>query len=350
MRSLYLYGSECAVVEDGRLVEYVRQDGERRTGDIYLGRVGRIVPGLKAAFVDIGTGKDGFLPLTENNASFEGENLRSGDRVIVQIRREAHGEKGAFLSRDINFPGMLVMVMPLNRHIGVSSRISAEEERERLHAMGEKAAAGRCGLVVRNAALEMTEEALQRETETLLRRWDGIRKKAAEEKAPALLYTEDNPWQSLLNDYLPRGIDNVIEGQPFPDDLIRQRREALNRKVNLPHGGNIVIDRCEAMTVIDVNTASDAGWGKTMLRTNLEACREIALQLRLRNLSGIVIIDMIDLPSEADRDQVLRALQEALSADRYKTVVHGYTSLGLIEMTRKRFGKPLDEMLAEETV
>ena len=142
-----------------------------------------------------------------------------------------------------------------------------------------------------------------------------------------------------MRDYVPRGTDRIERAEKLPPNLERQLREAEHRKIRLPHGGNIVIDRCEAMTVIDVNSASDSGEGnrrETVLRTNMEACEEIMIQVRLRNLSGILILDMIDMETEEDRACVLRALEEAFQRDRIKTVIHGYTSLGLIEMTRKR--------------
>ena len=151
--------------------------------------------------------------------------------------------------------------------------------------------------------------------------------------------TPEGPAEELRRDYGPKGITEIREGAELPADLRRQKQEAENRKIRLPHGGNIVIDRCEALTAIDVNSASDPGEGnrrETVIRTNLEACREIMIQARLRNLSGILILDMIDMDDEKDRSLILEALKDAFREDRIKTVIHGYTSLGLIEMTRKR--------------
>ena len=305
-RILYLNETFCAVAEDGRLVEYIPAAAGDETGQILRGKIERMMPGLEAAFVDIGRKKAGFLPLKENSRSFTGGAIRSGDRVWVQIRKEETGEKGAYLSRDLTIAGSRILLMPMNRHIGVSARITDEETRQRLAETGRRLADGQCGIVMREAAAEAPEAELAEE---------------------------------LRRDYGPKGITEIREGEELPADLRRQKQEAENRKIRLPHGGNIVIDRCEALTAIDVNSASDPGEGnrrETVIRTNLEACREIMIQARLRNLSGILILDMIDMDDEKDRSLILEALKDAFREDRIKTVIHGYTSLGLIEMTRKR--------------
>lgn len=329
-RILYVNGDFCAVSEDGRLVEYIPVRREDETGRILYGRVNRIMAGLEAAFVDIGRSRDGFLPLKENSASFTGQPLRSGDRILVQVRKEETGQKGAYLSRDLSLPGSALILMPMNRHIGVSARITNPGDRERLSNLGRKLAGSRFGLVMRQAALATDEETLRGELETLLDRWSKIQ--AGE-------LPEDGAEEELIRDYTPRGIDGIRRDTELTEDLKRQLKEAEGRKIRLRHGGNIVIDRCEAMTVIDVNSAQDPGDGnrrETALRTNLEACREIMIQVRLRNLSGILILDLIDMEDPGDRETVRTALEEAFRMDRIKTVIHGYTSLGLMEMTRKR--------------
>ena len=191
-------------------------------------------------------------------------------------------------------------------------------------------AEGKTGLVIREAALRASEEELLREKKTLEERWRRIQ--AGET-------TDGGPEEELLRDYGPSGIGRIVRDGELPADLKRQLKEAENRSIRLPHGGNIVVDRCEAMTVIDVNSASDPGGGnrrEAVLRTNLEACREIMIQVRLRNISGILILDMIDMEEETDRSLVIETLNGAFREDRIKTVIHGYTRLGLIEMTRKR--------------
>lgn len=329
-RILYVNQDFCAVAEDGRLTEYIPVRPEDRTGEILIGRVDRIMSGLDAAFVDIGRTRDGFLPLRENSRSFTGGPLRSGDRVAVQIRKEENGQKGVFLSRDLTIPGAYLILMPMNRHVGVSVRIQDEETRERLLRTGKQLSGEEFGLVMREAAAEAAEEELRSELEGLLAQWDDIR---AGKLPPASVKDE------LQRDYGPRGGVQIRETDTLPTDLQRQLKEAGLRKIRLPHGGNIVIDRCEAMTVIDVNSASDSGSGnrrETILRTNLEACRETMIQTRLRNLSGIIIIDFIDMDAAEDRERIRNALADAFREDRIKTVIHGYTSLGLMEMTRKR--------------
>ncbi|MBQ9211996.1 MAG: ribonuclease E/G [Clostridia bacterium] len=330
MREIYLHSAFCAVAEDGRLVEYIPLRAEDQTGQILWGKVNRMMPALEAAFVDIGRKRDGFLPLRENSRSFTEGPLRSGEKVLVQIRKEEIGEKGAYLSRDLSLAGSYLILMPRNRHIGVSARIEDPEARAKLLALGQELAGQRFGLVMREAAVHQELDALHRELETLLLQWQEIQ---AGEITPLTVADE------LLRDYRPRGIARIRQEEALPPDLVRQRKESENRRVQLPHGGNIVIDRCEAMTVIDVNSASDAGAGDhraTTLRTNLEACQEIMIQTRVRNLSGVLIIDFIDMGEETDRVLVQQTLKDAFGQDRVKTVIHGYTSLGLMEMTRKR--------------
>ncbi len=329
-RILYFSEDFCAVSEDGRLTEYIPVRPEDQTGRILRGRVNRMMPGLDAAFVEIGRKRDGFLPLRENSQTFTGGALRSGERILVQIRKEETGTKGAYLTRDLSIPGSLLILMPMNRHVGVSARIRDEELRERLIRTGKSLTQDRFGLVMREASAEADRVSLEKELNALTRRWEMIQ----EGHEP-----EAGIREELQRDYLHRGISRIIETRELSPDLTCQLKESALRKIALPHGGNIVIDKAEALTVVDVNSASDAGAGnhrETTLRTNLEACREIMIQTRLRNLSGILILDMIDMTEQEDRDLVLGALEEAFRQDRVKTVIHGFTSLGLIEMTRKR--------------
>ena len=367
MRELYIKGDarrEIAVVEDGRLVEYLLDDISGQTTEaVYLGRVERVVPGMRAAFIDIGQEKNGFLPLEERNLP-EAEKLQSGIAVLVQVRKEAQGSKGAFLSRDITLCGEYALVMPLNHMIGVSARVTEEADRRALHGLGEAISEGRFGLVMRAAALNAREEAMREEVAMLLAEWEDIRRTVPTAHAPSLIHGARTQLDSVLDDYRPRGIDRihtdapelaerlkdvapvtVSSGDPMAlMKLDQQRDKALERRVWLDSGGTLVIDPCEAMTVIDVNTAKFTGKRRleeTILKLNLEACREIARQVRLRNISGIIMIDMIDMEEEESHHQVLAALEDAFASDRVKTVVHGFTSLGLIEMTRKRSRKPL---------
>jgi len=340
MRREILHGTDfCAVTEDGRLVEYIPLENAGQGGDIVLGKAERMMPGLACAFVDIGRRRSGFLPLKEDSRSFQGGPLRSGEKLILQVKKEETGEKGAFLTRDVTLPGSLVILMPMNRYIGVSGQITDEGERKRLKEIGGRIAEERFGLILRLAAEGAEEEAVRAETETLLDRWKTLLLEAERIGVAGTVLYHDSPLDRLREDYLARGVDAVRETGALEGDLARQRKLAEERKVPLPGGGNLVIDRCEAMTVIDVNTAAaHAGGDKeaTVLETNLEACEAAAEQIRLRDLSGIIIIDFIDLQSTEDREKVAERLKDCFARDRVKTVIHGWTSLGLMEMTRKR--------------
>lgn len=374
MREIYIRksaGVDIAVMEDGRLVEYLPADEDASAEAIYLGKVERIVPGMKAAFIQIGQEKCGFLPLEERNVH-DLPKLQTGMSVLVQVRKEAQGVKGAFLSRDINFCGEYVIYSPMSRMTAVSSRITRERDRKALKELGKAISGEAFGLIMRNASLTASEEAICAEVEELRARWESIRKEAPTAHVPSILHMPRTTQDLVLADYHPRGIDRICTNDPelavkleriapvqiMGDNLFdvarisTQVQKALDRRVWLESGGNLIFDPCEAMTVIDVNTAKFTGkreLADTVLQTNLEACEEIARQVRLRNLSGIIIIDMIDMVSREHHQAVLKALNQAFAADRVKTVVHGFTSLGLVEMTRRRSRPPLREVYKKET-
>ncbi|MDD6050508.1 MAG: ribonuclease E/G [Clostridiales bacterium] len=374
MRELYIRrsdGLDAAVVEDGHLVEYLPADRDASAEAIYLGRVERVMPGMKAAFIQIGQEKNGFLPLEERNAAALPK-LQVGMSVLVQVRKEAQGVKGAFLSRDICLCGEYVLFSPLNRMMAVSSRITRESDRKALKALAGEISGDSFGLVMRTAALHAPEEAIRQEVEELRERWETIRSTAPTAHVPSVLYAARSNLELLLADYRPRGIDRIctnaqelvtqlsaiapvtLMGESIFEvgRITTQMMKALDRQVWLESGGNLVFDPCEAMTVIDVNTARFTGKREledTVLKTNLEACEEIARQVRLRNISGIIVIDMIDMVSKAHHQSVLDALERAFAADRVKTVIHGFTSLGLVEMTRKRSRPPLRELMKKES-
>lgn len=341
-RILYLTDAFCAVEENGRLVEYIPVNPSDHTGEIRMGRVERIMASMQCAFVDIGRTRSGFLPLHENSESFRGKEVRSGDRVMVQIRREEHDGKGAFLSRDVTLAGSAMLLMPMNRFVGVSARIRDPEDRKQLKEIGQSLCTGGdvpYGIVMRAAALGMNPETLKEERDLLWERWETANRKAAGHPENPVILAGNTAAEELIGDYGPRGIDRIEHSGNLTADLLRQLKESGERKIRLPHGGNIVIDPCEAMTVIDVNSASDGRNGsrrETILETNLEACREIAIQARIRNISGIIIIDLIDMEEPTDQSLVLEELQKSFAADRIKTVIHGLTRLGLVEITRKR--------------
>ena len=287
---------EAAVAEDGRLAEYLIDSGDGGAADtVLLGRVERIVKGMDAAFVDIGAERSAFLPLKEKSGSFNAVPLQCGMAVPVQIRREAHDRKGAFLSRDITLCGEYVLLMPLNRYIGISAKITDGEAREALKRLGRELSGDRFGLVLRTAAAEADAELIAAEAEELYARWEEIRRAAATAHVPSVLYRGGGLTESLLRDYAPRGIDAVVTNDAgaaaafrdicpvtlTEDDpiaargLYRERDRALERFVWLKSGGSLFIDECEALTVIDVNSGKYTGkrcQGDTALRIDLEAC------------------------------------------------------------------------------
>lgn len=374
MREIYIRKKDTldiAVVEDGRLVEYLPADNDASAEAIYLGRVERVMPGMKAAFVQIGQEKNGFLPLEERNVP-DLPKLQVGMNVVVQVRKEAQGVKGAFLSRDVNLCGEYVIFSPMNRMAAVSSRITKERHRKALKELARDISRGDFGLIMRSASRNTTEEAIRAEVDELRACWESIRNAAPTAHVPSILHQPRTTIELVLADYHSRGIDRICTNDAalaeqlssyapvivMGDNLFDVARvstellKALERRVWLNNGGNLVFDPCEAMTVIDVNTAKFTGkheLSDTVLQTNLEACQEIARQVRLRNVSGIIIIDMIDMISREHHHAVLEALNRAFSDDRVKTVVHGFTSLGLVEMTRKRSRPPLREVYKKES-
>ena len=332
----------CAVTEDGILTEFLKSDPSMQYGDILIGTVERMMPGIGSAFVDIGRKKSGFLPIRENSLSFQGEKLRSGMKTAVQIRKEETGGKGAFLTRDLTLAGKNVLLMPMNRYIGVSSRITDEEDRERLRRIGQDVSQNRTGLVMRTAALNAGMEEIAEETHRLMSEWETVSARIKEGCGSGTVLYHQDPVTQMIRDYEAKGVNRQIMADAPDADLQRQLRAAGERTVRTGNGGNIVIDRCEAMTVIDVNSGSAKADGRpesAYLETNLSACETIAAQIRLRDLSGIILIDFIDLKQSEDRDKVEQTLADALKRDRRKTVLHGWTHLGIMEMTRKRTGQ-----------
>ncbi len=331
----------CAVTEDGILVEYMRTDEEQQCGDILLGKAERIMPSLECVFVDIGRKKPGFLPMKERSLTFAGEPVRSGSIIAVQIKKEETGSKGAYLTRDLTLAGKNIILMPMNRYIGVSGRITDEGEKEKLRSLGREIAEGKTGIVMRNASAAADPRDIWEEACELGNRWNETLRKIKETAAPGTVLCHQDPLKQMISDYEGTGILEMKEAGALPADLERQLRISENRTVPVANGGNIVIDRCEAMTVIDVNSGSAAGKAEketTFLETNLAACAAAAAQIRLRNLSGIILIDFIDMETEANRAETEDKLRELFARDRRKTVVHGWTRLGLMEITRKRTG------------
>ena len=385
--------TQIAVLEDGVLVEHyvTRASAMSYVGNVYLGRVQNVLPSMEAAFVDIAKGRNGVLYAGEVNwdaAGLEGKSraiedaLKSGDPVLVQVTKDPIGHKGARLTSQISLPGRFLVYVPGGGMTGISRKLP-DTERHRLKAILKKIVPEDAGVIVRTAAEGASEEELTRDVERLKAQWEQISKKAAKTSAaPTLVHGEpdlairvvrdvfnedfkrlvvqgDDVWQTV-SDYVagvaPDLADRVGK-HTGTSDLFHEMRvdeqlmKALDRKVWLPSGGSLVIDRTEAMTVIDVNTGKFVGTGgnleQTVTRNNLEAAEEIVRQLRLRDVGGIVVIDFIDMVLESNRDLVLRRLTECLGRDRTKHQVAEVTSLGLVQMTRKRVGEGLLEAFSE---
>ncbi len=385
--------TQIAVLEDDVLVEhYVTQASSNSyVGNIYLGRVQNVLPSMEAAFVDIGKGRNGVLYAGEVNwdaAGLEGKSraiegaLKSGDSVLVQVTKDPIGHKGARLTSQISLPGRYLVYVPRGAMTGISRKLP-DTERHRLKAILKKVVPEDAGVIIRTAAEGASEEDITRDVERLTKLWDTIEKTTAKAKAaPILVHAEadlavrvvrdvfnedftklvvqgDGAWKTIW-DYVdsvapelaPRLSKHVGTGDLFHDLRIdEQLMKALDRKVWLPSGGSLVIDRTEAMTVIDVNTGKFVGSGgnleETVTRNNLEAAEEIVRQLRLRDVGGIIVIDFIDMVLESNRELVLRRLTECLGRDRTKHQVAEVTSLGLVQMTRKRVGEGLLEAFSE---
>lgn len=392
------YGEQTrlAVLEDGELRELYLENEEREklVGSIYAGRVMNVLPGMQAAFVDIGLGKNGFLHTGDIlggkslgadadrlEASLKTHSirdlLRPGQQIPVQVTKEPGGAKGPRLSGNITLPGRLAVLLPTVSYTGVSRKIESEEHRARLARLAEQIRPGGMGLILRTAAEQADEEEIRQDVEYLRGLWEDIARRAAYTAAPALLHRDMGliGWalrDMLLPDVRTMKVDGretyeaVLAGAgPLADkvclyqgeiplfDLYRvdtRLEHALRRKVWLDSGGYLVIDHTEALTAIDVNTGKYVGKNcleDTIFALNCEAAAEIVRQLRLRDIGGIIVIDFIDMEDPGQREALVQKLRQELKKDRTRTNVVGLTGLGLLEMTRKKVYQPLHTLLNE---
>ncbi|MCL6739460.1 Rne/Rng family ribonuclease, partial [Streptomyces neyagawaensis] len=387
--------TQIGVLEDNVLVEHYvnKEQATSYVGNVYLGKVQNVLPSMEAAFIDIGKGRNAVLYAGEVNFEALGmangprrieSALKSGQSVLVQVTKDPIGHKGARLTSQVSLPGRYLVYVPEGSMTGISRKLP-DTERARLKTILKKIVPEDAGVIVRTAAEGASEDELRRDVERLQAQWEDIQKKAKSGNAPTLLYGEPDMTVRVVRDIFNEDFSKVIvSGEDAwetihgyvshvaPDLADRlqkwtsevdvfatyrideQLMKALDRKVWLPSGGSLVIDKTEAMVVIDVNTGKFTGQGgnleETVTRNNLEAAEEIVRQLRLRDLGGIVVIDFIDMVLESNRDLVLRRLLECLGRDRTKHQVAEVTSLGLVQMTRKRVGQGLLESFSETCV
>ena len=386
--------TQIAVLEGRTLIEhYVSRpsdDVSQIHGNIYLGKVQNVLPGMEAAFIDITTPKNAVLyrgdvsaPGSDNRSRKIEQLLRPKEHILCQVTKNPIAHKGARLTQEVSLPGRFVVLVPNSTTYGISKRLP-ERERKRLRKILDRVKPEGAGIIVRTAAENITEEEIVADVRRLAEQWEAIDKLAKQNNTPTLLYREPEMAVRVIReefnkDY--RGI--IIDDKALYEDVkgyvssitpaladrvqyydrdaenmslferhhvTEQLRKAVDQKVWLPSGGSLIIEQTEALTVIDVNTGKNVGKSsleETVYRNNLEAAREIARQLRLRDIGGIIVIDYVDMEIKKNRDEVVRVFREALAQDKTRTQVFDISDLGLVEMTRKRIGEGLVESLSK---
>ncbi|MHB8462136.1 MAG: Rne/Rng family ribonuclease [Vulcanimicrobiaceae bacterium] len=387
--------NRVAIMEDGALSELYIEREERVIGSILKGKVQNVLPGMGAAFVDIGMGRNAFLyvddinktplnigdvEITQGHSGFTiTEKVRKGDDVLVQIVKEPRGLKGARISTNISLPGRYLILMPTGKYSGVSRKIESAAERDRLKNVMKRIRPEGMATVVRTAAANVSEAELIADLGVLIRMWHGMLETYKRAASPSLLHKDMNLVFKAARDFVTSDVEKVYiddEGEYrkvreflsllgpqfldrvefynngrslFSDYHVDEEIERLMKPtIKLPSGGSIVIESTEALTVIDVNSGKFTG-GKnlddTILKTNVEAAREVARQVRLRDIGGIIVVDFIDMDTESARSKVLKALEDGLRRDRTRATIQSFSALGLLEFTRKRIGKDLTQQL-----
>jgi ribonuclease G len=404
--------TRVAILENGHIAElYIERYRERGiVGNIYKGRVIRVLPGMQAAFVDVGLEKAAFLYVADVLDEMEAveqfieggghhdkpaeempeqraplppieDLLQEGQEILVQVAKEPIGTKGARITSHVSLPGRNLVYMPTVDHVGVSGRVKKEEEKTRLRQVIETIRPKGTGFIVRTAAEGKSEDDLRADMEFLAGLWQDVTRRRENRSAPCLIHSDLDVTSKVLRDILSEDIDRiVVDSQEEYDKIVRfigtfmpklkyfielyeddepifdafglevEIARALGRKVWLKSGGYIIIEQTEALTAVDVNTGRYVGKHNledTILKTNLEAVKEIAFQLRLRNIGGLIIIDFIDMDKELHREKVQSALEDALKSDRSKTNILKISELGLVEMTRKRVRESIGRSLCE---
>ena len=375
------YGTRIGVVENGTLVEliYEKKNSLPIVGNVYAGKIMNVLPGMQACFVDIGREKNAFLYYgddKDNNGNIVKPKM--GSDVIVQVEKAEMGAKGAVLTKRISFAGKFLVVIPGDDKIGISKKITDSVERKRIKDIIEQLLPENYGIIVRTEGRDKSYEIYEKEIKRLVEKSEGVLSKAEYAKAPSLLYTEINGVEKVLRDLYNDSIDEIVvnssldyetliklceEKDISPKKIVMyesdvpmfenyyvasQAKAAFSKHVWLKSGGFIIIEQTEACVVIDVNTGKYTGKAdlqKTILKTNLEAADEIARQLRLRNLNGMIIVDFIDMKTEENRKILQKHLEEAVAKDRLQTIVVGMTELGLMQITRKKKRQSIQQLM-----
>ncbi|NEQ13656.1 MAG: Rne/Rng family ribonuclease, partial [Moorea sp. SIO3E2] len=382
----------AAVFWEDQIQELVVATGNHQVGDIYLGVVENVLPGIDAAFVNIGDpDRNGFIHVTDlgplrlkRRSGAITELLTPQQKVLVQVMKEPTGNKGPRLTGNISLPGRYLVLMPYGRGVNLSRRIKSESERNRLRALAILIKPSGMGVLVRTEAEGRAEEAIMEDLENLQKQWEAVQLEATSTRAPALLNRDDDFIQRVLRDMYTADVNRIVvdsstavkrvkqhllswSGGQAPEGVLidhhRDRmpilayfrvnaaiREALKPRVDLPSGGYIIIEPTEALTVIDVNSGSftrSATARETVLWTNCEAATEIARQLRLRNLAGVIVVDFIDMDTRRDQLQVLEHFNQALKEDKARPQIAQLSELGLVELTRKRQGQNIYELFGK---
>jgi ribonuclease G len=405
--------SWVALLEEKQLVEIMfdRPDQNRIVGDIFLGRVEAVLPGIQAAFVDIGTEKAGFLHVSDLNVDDDDlddddngngsnnngrgrrrsrklppiqDHLQKGQQILVQVTKEPISTKGPRLTAQVSLPGRFLVYMPYSSHVGVSRKIDGRDQRSKLRKMARDVLPKDSGgIIVRTVSEEVTQKTMEAEFQRLHEMWRKIQRRSESSKAPATVHQEAKLVSGVIRDLFSDRFDALrIDNRAIYDEVVEyvkavdpdlmdrvhfhsgavplfdqydvddEIQQIFQRRVELKSGGHIIVEPTEALVSIDVNTGRFTGKGKkdpeqTILRTNLDAAREIARQLRLRDVGGIIVVDFIDMEAQENRDKVLHELRSHLGRDRARTKAFEVSNLGLVEMTRQRVRPPLIHSLTE---
>ncbi|MCL4873279.1 Rne/Rng family ribonuclease [bacterium] len=394
------FETRVALIEQGRLSEFYVERAKDRgiTGNIYKGRIVRVLPGMQSAFVEVGIQRTSFLHVSDIKEPPEGfeedeeehkrhanvriqDIVKEGQEIMVQAAKEPIGTKGARVTSYASLPGRYLVLMPTYDKIAISRRISSEKERKRLREIVSSIRPAGYGFIIRTVCEGMRKEDVQADMEFLIKLWKAILKKKEEVRTPGLIWAELDLTLRTIRDLFSEDIERLVIDSK--DEYERARKfleefmphlagrlalyegkedifdahgveieltDALERKVWLRSGGHIVIDQMEALTAVDVNTGKYVGKRSsedTIVKTNLEAVKEIVYQLRLRNIGGIIVIDFIDMARQSDREKVYNTLKEALKADKARTNILKISELGIVEMTRKRVRESLSQSLCE---